>query len=317
MDSSLRLGIDVGATGTKGGIVDAGGNILAYADWPSEGDSGPAQFIIHLIDSIEAFLEENGELSPRVDFLGVAIAGWLDPVKGTVYHSPNLKDFRDVELGDALREHFPYEVIIDNDTTSATWGEYLFGIAPRPDSLFGVFLGTGVGGGLVLGGKPWRGPNGSAGEIGHTTIEPDGRKCLCGSQGCLEVYIGARGIVDIYEALLCELEGCVPPGIEISPKFIYDAGKRGDPNALATYSRVGRYLGIALANVVDLLSIDACVVGGKISTAADLFWTPMMKGFERNIIDPPNGACRIHRSKLVDRSGILGAAFLRESFPHT
>jgi glucokinase len=314
LTTPLRLGIDVGATATKAGIVDNDGNVLAFAEWPSEGDSGPKQFILHLLDSIEAFLEENGELSPRVDFLGIAIAGWLDPIKGTVYQSPNLKDFRNIELGDVLREHFPYEVIIENDTTSATWGEYLFGIDPRPNSLLGVFLGTGVGGGLVLNGMPWRGPNGSAGEIGHTTIEPDGDRCLCGSDGCLEIYVGAQGIVAIYESLLCESGGCVPPGIEINPKFIYEAGKVGDPNALATYSRVGRYLGVAIANVVDLLSIDACVVGGKISTASGMFRGPMMKAFERNIIDPPNGACIIHFSKLVDRSGILGAAFLRESF---
>ncbi len=314
MAAPLRLGLDVGATGTKAGIIDAGGNILAFAEWPSEGDSGPKQFIIHMIDSIEAFLEDNGELAPRVDFLGIAITGWLDPKEGLVYYSPNLNNFENVQLGAALKEHFPYIVIIDNDTTTSTWGEYLFGIDPKPDSLLGVFLGTGIGGGLVLNGKTWRGPNGSAGEIGHTTIKPDGDKCPCGAAGCLEVYIGAEGIVKSYEDLICQSGGCIPPGIDISPKFIYDAGKTGDPNAMATYASVGRYLGIALANVVNLLSIDACVVGGKISAAADLFWEPMMKEFGKTVLDPPNGACKIHRSKLIDRSGILGAAFLPESY---
>lgn len=313
MASPLRLGLDVGATWTKAGIIDDGGETVAFKEWPSEGDSGPEQFILHMIDSIEAFLEDNGELSPRVDFLGIAIAGWLDPEKGLIYYSPNIKDFKDVGLGDALKGHFPYEVIIENDTTAATWGEYLFGIEPKPNSLLGVFLGTGVGGGLVLNGKLWRGPNGSAGEIGHTIVEPNGAECLCGGEGCLEAYVGGRGIVKSYEDLIRQSGGCVPPGIDISPKFIYEAGRAGDPNALATYANVGRYLGIALANVVDLLSIDACVVGGKISAAVDLFWGPMLKEYGKTILDPPNGVCRIHRSKLVDRSGILGAAFLRES----
>jgi glucokinase len=313
MAGNLRLGIDIGATRTKAGIVDDAGAMLTFNEWPTGGETGPEKFLLHLIDSIEAMLEDNGELSPRVEFLGVAITGMVDPEKGIVHFSPNMKDFRNVHLGDALKRHFPYETIVDNDTTTATWGEYLFGVEPKPHSLLGVFLGTGVGGGLVLDGKPWRGPLGSAGEIGHTVIEPDGPPCPCGSAGCLEVYIGAKGITSIYDGLLCQSGGCVPQGIEITPKFVYEIGKTGDPNALATYSRIGRYLGIALANVVDLLSIDACVVGGKISAAADLFWKPMMAAFHKNILDPPNGACRIHHSKLVDRSGILGAAFLRES----
>jgi glucokinase len=313
MPGNLRLGIDVGATATKAGIVDDSGEVLAFNEWPSEGESGPEKFTIHLVDSIEAMLEDNGALSPKIGFLGVAITGMVDPEKGIVHYSPNMKDFRDVHLGKALKEHFPYEVCIDNDTTTATWGEYLFGIEPKPHSLFGVFLGTGVGGGFVLNGKPWRGPIGSAGEIGHTVIEPDGPTCPCGSDGCLEIYIGAKGITGTYEDLVCQSGGCVPPGIELTPKFVYETGKSGDPNALATYSRVGRYLGIALANVVDLLSIDACVVGGKISAAAKLFWEPMMAAFRKNVLDPPNGVCIIHLSTLVDKSGILGAAFLRES----
>jgi glucokinase len=286
VSGALRLGVDVGATDTKAGIVDDAGGMLAFTGWPSEGGSGPKQFILHLMDSVEAFLENHTELAPRINSLGIAIAGWLDPVKGFIYYSPNMKDFRDVPLGDALREHFPYEVFVDNDTTSATWGEYLFGIVPKPNSLLGVFLGTGVGGGLVLNGKPWRGPNGSAGEIGHTTVEPDGGKCLCGSDGCLEIYVGAQGIVRAYEALVEQ----------------------------SAYSQVGRYLGVALSTVVDLLSIDACVIGGKISAAADLFWESMMAAYKKNILDPPNGACLIHRSRLVDKSGVLGAAFLPESF---
>jgi glucokinase len=310
----LRLGIDVGATWSKAGIVDGDGKILAFNEWPSEGDSGPKQFILHLADSIEAFLKDNPEAAPQVDFLGIAVAGWLDPAKGFIYYSPNMKNFRDVPLGEELKEHFPYEIIVDNDTTTATWGEHLFSIEPRPDSLLGVFLGSGVGGGLVLNGKSWRGPNGSAGEIGHTVVEPDGPECRCGSNGCLEVYAGADGIVSIYEELVEQSGGFTPAGIEISPKIIYEAGLSGDPNALATYSRVGRYIGIALSTVVDLLSIDACVIGGKISGAADLFWEPMMAAYKKHILDPPNGACRIHRSNLVDKSGILGAAFLRESF---
>lgn len=313
MANHLRLGIDIGATATKAGFVDESGSVSVFREWPSEGDSGPDQFIIHLIDSIEAMLEENGGIAPKVDFLGVAITGMVDPSRGIVHFSPNMKDFHDVHLGDALRDHFPYEVAVDNDTTTATWGEYLFGIEPRPDSLLGVFLGTGVGGGLVLNGKPWRGPYGSAGEIGHTVIVPDGPDCPCGSHGCLEVYIGKKGIEEFYDGLLCQSGGCMPPGMELTPKFIYEIGKSGDLNALATWNMVGRYLGIALANVVDLLSIDACVVGGKISRAADLFWKPMTAAFKNNILDPANGGCTIHLSKLIDRSGILGAAFLRES----
>jgi glucokinase len=314
LTDNLRLGIDIGATNTKAGIVDDKGEILAYGEWGSATDSGPEPCIAHLIDSIEALLENNGELAPKVDSLGVAIAGWIDPKRGFIYNSPNMKDFRDVPLGDALKNHFPYNVHVDNDTTVATWGEYLFGIDPKPDSLLGVFLGTGVGGGLVLNGKPWRGPFGSAGEIGHTVIEPDGPECKCGSKGCLEVYIGAEGITQTYEGLLCQSGGCVPPGIELTPQFVYEVGKSGDPSALATYAKVGRYLGIALANVVDLLSIDACVIGGKVSRASDLFWRPMINTFKKSILDPPNGQCVIHHSRLVDRSGILGAAFLPESF---
>ena len=314
MSEKLRMGIDFGGTNTRAGIVDDDGDILAYNEWGSDVDSGPEKSIEHLIDSIEAMLEEHGELSPRIEALGVAIAGWIDPSRGFIYFSPNMNGFSDVPLGEVLSNHFACEVFVDNDTTVATWGEYLFGLVPQPDSLFGIFLGTGVGGGLVLNGKPWRGPFGSAGEIGHTVIEPDGPDCKCGAKGCLEVYAGAEGITKIYEGLLCQSGGCVPPGIDLSPEFVYEVGKAGDPTALATFARVGRYLGIAMANVVDLLSIDACVVGGKVSMAAELFWKPMIKAFRKDILDPPNGACIIHHSRLIDRSGILGAAFLKESF---
>jgi glucokinase len=223
--------------------------------------------------------------------------------QGTVVSSPNLPGWRDVPLRRLVAEAVGMPVSLENDANAAAYGEYWRGAGRGCASMVLLTLGTGVGGGLVLGGSLWRGADGMAGEIGHITIEPGGRTCRCGNAGCLETYASATGIVDRYRELAGTEEGA-------SAERIHSRALEGDANARQAYREAGRALGLAFATLVNLLNLERIVIGGGVLPAWELFMPPAEQELRRRAFAAPAARVSFARAALGDLAGVTGAAGL-------
>jgi len=220
-----------------------------------------------------------------------------------VYESPNLPNIKNFNLGGVLSDGLGVRVWVENDATAAAWGEYLFGGHDGIEDMLVVTLGTGIGGGLVLRGKLYRGARGFAGEIGHVPLYVDGPECECGGKGCLELYTGKFALERDYLAR----SGLSEP---VEPKIIFERAISGDLSAQETFKTYGKHLGLAFAHVANLLDLGAVVLTGGILGAWDFFYKSLFETFNLYLITPLKNRVPIKKSSLGGKSGILGAAFL-------
>jgi glucokinase len=230
----------------------------------------------------------------------------INSSKGVIYHAPNLPFLDGVSLPAEVSGDLGIEVVADNDATLAALGESWLGATAGFANSVCVTLGTGVGGGLLINGEVFRGPDGTAGEIGHICVEPDGLDCGCGSNGCLEQYASATALVRIASELGRESE----KGQRRSAAELFKAGMEGDVTARAAFERCGSYLGIALAGLVNVLNTEAVVIGGGMSAGWELFIGALRSEIDKRAFREPAERVKLFRTKLGDDAGILGAARL-------
>jgi glucokinase len=210
-----------------------------------------------------------------------------------------------MNLKTELARVFDLPVTVENDATAAAIGEAWVGATRGTHNSICITLGTGIGGGIILAGEPYRGPDGSAGEIGHFSVEPDGPPCKCGSNGCIEVFASATAIVRMAaeNGLRCD-----------SSENVYKEWQNGDERANAVFQSMGRYLGIVLAGIINTLNPDAIVIGGGASAAWDAFIPSLTDEIHKRAYPAPAVRARIVRAELGDNAGIIGvarSAFLR------
>lgn len=310
--SGLAVGIDVGGTKIAGGVVDADGNLLAEerVSSPARDAGAVAQAIADLVKQFAADFE--------VTTVGVGAAGYIDARRSTVLFAPNIA-WRDVPLRQQLESALALPVVIENDANAAAWGEFVYGAGRDVDDLLMLTVGTGVGGGIVLGGSLLRGGFGVAAEIGHLRVVPNGLLCGCGNRGCLEQYASGSALVrEVREAALTgnvgaegvlELAGGDPA--RITGPLISQAAEAGDPFARAAFGEIGRWLGEGMASLAAVLDPAMIVIGGGVSAAGDLLIGAARSSFEANLTG------RGHRPIAVvapatmgNRAGIIGAADL-------
>jgi glucokinase len=230
-------------------------------------------------------------------------AGIVASGEGIVVSSPNLPGGRDIPLRERVAGEVGLPVLLENDANAAAFGEYWRGAGQGCSSMVLVTLGTGVGGGLVLGGELWRGADGMAGEIGHVTGDPGGRTCRCGNAGCLEIYASATGIVDRYR----ELSGLEP---SVGADGVHSLALEGDANARQAFREAGRSLGIVFAALVNLLNPERIVIGGGVLPAWDLFMPAAEQELRRRAFAAPAARVRFAAAALGDLAGVTGAAGL-------
>ncbi len=308
----LSIGVDVGGTKVAAGVVDDRGTILARTRRPTPGTS-PA-------DVERTIAEVVAEL--RVDHdvvaVGIGAAGFIDAARSTVLFAPNLA-WRHEPLREEVARLVDLPVVVENDANAMAWGEYRFGAGQGESDLVCVTVGTGIGGGIVLDGRLYRGRFGIAGEVGHTQRVPNGRRCGCGQRGCWEQYCSgrallheAREIADVqkqYGARLLDLGGGRPEGIEA--EHVTQAAQEGDPAALACFAEVGRALGEGLADLLAVLDPGRLVVGGGVADAGELLLAPARIAFAAQVT---GGAHRpvpeIVLAQLGNDAGLVGAADL-------
>jgi glucokinase len=301
--ASVVIGMDLGGTNLRVAGVEADGGIVELHREPTRASEGPEPVIERIIAAI-------GRVAARVAGAGGAVRGAvlgapgiISCREGTVVASPNLPGWRDVPLRARVAAATGLPVLLENDANAAAYGEYWRGAGTGCSSMILLTLGTGVGGGLVLGGELWRGADGMAGEIGHITVEPNGRACRCGNSGCLETYASATGIVEGYREL---------SGIDeiVTAEEIQRRAHDGDANARQSFREAGRSLGIAFAALVNLLNPERIVVGGGVLPAWELFMPAAEQEMRRRAFAVPAARVRFAPAALGDLAGVTGAAGL-------
>ena len=210
-----------------------------------------------------------------------------------------------------LAERLGWPVVLENDANAAAMGEMWLGAARGCLHVVSVTLGTGVGGGIVLGGKVWRGAHGSAGEIGHTTVDPfSGLKCKCGNTGCLELFASATAIVRMARESLAQFPQATLSAEGLTAEKVYDAGRQGDELALSVFKRAGKYLGIGLASLMSVLDPEIIVINGGVVNGWDLFAPDMYQEVAERAFQATAQQVKIARAECGDNAGLLGAARL-------
>jgi glucokinase len=308
MANDYVLAGDVGGTNLRIAAVSTDGSILCQLSEPTP-NTGVAADVVEAISRVaELCIVERGNESRPASF-GLALAALVSVRDGRALSSPNLPELNGLHLAKTLSEGLSIPVVLENDATAAAIGEHWLGSSKDVESSVFVTLGTGVGGGLILDGRVYRGVDGTAGEIGHICVEPDGVLCGCGSHGCVEQYASATAIVRIAGELLHRHPSSSlnrHPGF--TSRDVYDAAIAGDSAALDAFKLMGRYLGIALAGLVDVLNPELIVIGGGAAAGWDLFIEHVRSEIQARAFRDPATRVKLVRASLGEAAGILGGA---------
>jgi len=308
----LTLGIDIGGTNTKFGLVDRIGNVFIQDSLNTEADKPAAYLFKRLFEKLENAVTN---ISENLVIKGVGIgAPNANHYTGKIEHPPNLS-WVTVDLVALVRQHINLPVSVTNDANAAALGEMVFGNAREIKNFIEITLGTGVGSGIVANGELVYGHDGFAGEMGHVTVERNGRKCGCGRLGCLEAYASATGITRTMRQLLDSSDRPSKlrhlSGTELSSKYIYDAAVVNDALALEAFEITGRYLGEGMANAVIYFSPEAFILFGGLAAAGNLIFQPAKKYMEANLLPIFRNKVKILPSGLpMSDAAILGASAL-------
>ncbi|MFF3456228.1 ROK family glucokinase [Streptomyces sp. NPDC002730] len=307
----LTIGVDIGGTKIAAGVVDEAGTILETHTVPTP--STPQG----IVDAISSAVAGAGK-GYDIEAVGIGAAGYVDDKRATVLFAPNI-DWRHEPLKDEIEQRVGLPVVVENDANAAAWGEYRFGAGQGHEDVICITLGTGLGGGIIIGNKLRRGHFGVAAEFGHIRVVPDGLLCGCGSQGCWEQYASGRALVryakqranatpENAEVLLGLGDGTVE-GIE--GKHVSAAARQGDPVAIDSFRELARWAGAGLADLASLFDPSAFIVGGGVSDEGELVLDPIRKSFRRWLI---GGKWRPHAqvlaAQLGGKAGLVGAADL-------
>jgi glucokinase len=314
IDLKYTLGVDIGGTKIETALVDAAGTILISHYRLIDPGKDPSKTIQDIIDSAHICYREAGKTASAV---GIGVAGQIDKTNGIVRRSPNLPDWKDVELGAGLKTGLGIPVSINNDVRVITWGEWQHGAGQGLSDLVCLFVGTGVGGGVVSGGRLLEGYSNTAGELGHLTIAVGGRQCHCPNKGCFEAYCGGWAIAERAQAAVKRQPGAgkelvkTAGSIEkISAVTVSQAYMKGDPLTQKLVKDTARYLAAGIVGIVNAFNPQLIILGGSVILGIpDL--VPMAEKRVRNLALPtPVGDLRIAVAALGNKAGVIGAAAL-------
>jgi len=288
------VGIDVGGTFTKIGLVAPDGTLRRSVSIPTEPGREPAEFVRRLTAVIGDW---------RFGSLGLGLAGGVDQDDGALLFAPNLRNWLGFPFKRVFERLLKVPVAAENDANAAVWGGYVVALKKRPRSVVGLTLGTGVGGGLILDGRLYRGATRSAGEAGHQTLSLRGPLCHCGKRGCLEAYAGTYGIQRAARRLMRR------PPQPFTPKSVAEAAKAGDPGALRVWEEVGGWLGLGIANLCLVYNPEAVLLLGGVAQAGRLLTDPVCRVFAEQPFRAPFKDL-ILRAPAGLEWGCVGAALL-------
>lgn len=309
------IGVDLGGTNIAAGLVNPAGQVLRQHKTRTKAQKGAKEILDRLADTIEKVSDR--DTWKQVQAIGIGSPGPLDPDTGVILDTPNLS-LKNCPLGPAIQSRFGVPVFVDNDVNVGTLGEYVYGAGRGFLNVVGIFVGTGIGGGLILDGRLWHGTSKNAGEIGHMVIKPDGPVCGCGNQGCLEALASRKSIMrDLAMAIqkgrstsLMESIGKDKDLMKVRSKAIAKAYHSGDPLVKETLDRAASYIGLAVKSLVHLLGVELFILGGGVVEAVgEAFLEPIRAEIKHCLPGTAEGV-EVRISVLGDQAGILGAAAL-------
>ena len=308
------VGVDLGGTNTKAGLVERGGRIVHHVTLSTDAERGPDHVVARVAAAIEQVLDEGSDGTAPCA-IGIGAPGKVANDHATVIKPPNFPGWDEVNLVERLGPYFSAPVVVENDANAAGLGSAHFGAGRAFDSFIMVTLGTGVGGAILHEKTLFRGATGGAGELGHLSIDYEGHYARSGVAGALEGYLGqhflsrhARAFLLNRDTLLRDLAG---PGLEsLTPKMLHHAAEEGDAPAQEVLAWAGHKLGVGLGSVVNVLDIRKVVVGGGISAAGDFLLDPARAALRRAVMPAFAEGIEIVRETLGNEAGVLGTARL-------
>lgn len=307
------IGVDLGGTSIKLGLVSERGECFNKLSLPSKADGGPEKVVKQIKVGIKQVLSKNKK---KILGIGVGAPGVVKIKKGTVENPPNFPGWTKVNLGSIISKEFDLACYVENDANAAAIGEMIFGAGKKFDSFVMITLGTGVGGGIILNKKLYRGEIGAAGEVGHITINYNGPRCNCGSFGCIEAYVGNNYLISKIKTDLAmhpnaKILNLVKNDLSmLSPIIIQKAAEGGDTFAQNVISEMGLQIGSALASVSNLLDVSTFIIGGGVSGFGKPLLSAINKSLMDRVITSLRNRVKVLPAKLKNEAGIKGASAL-------
>ncbi len=313
--TKAMIGIDLGGTNVKTAVVSREGEVMGKDSRPTDADQGLEAVLDKMVEGVDAALQAAKVRRADVLAAGIGAPGPMNWQTGVVFAPPNLPGWKDVPLARLMRERLQIPVYVDNDANVACYGEFWLGVGRNVDSMALLTLGTGVGGGIVLMGQLLRGPDGTAGEIGHLCVKRDGRQCNCGAKGCLEQYASVSGMLKTARKRIEQgglntflLEMCGGDLDSLTGKMISDAVEQGDTFAKWVMEETGRWLGTGIGSIINLLNPEMVVLGGGMIGAGDVLFNPVRETARAQSFDVPGKRAEIIPAALGGDAGVIGAA---------
>lgn len=308
------VGIDFGGTGIKIGIIDESGKILIKDSFDTDPHKRGEEIVQHIAECTQKVMDDSALPQEQILGVGIGSPGLLNPETGQLKVVVNVPNLNDVFITKILSDILGKPAFLDNDVNAMSLGEFYYGAGKGMKNVIALTLGTGVGGGIILNGELYRGSTFTAGELGHMSIDRDGKSCPCGNSGCLERYIGRDGIIERF--MIARNKG-LDTNIEkyldkekITPRAIALAAEAGDELSIKVLEETGEILGSALATLVNALNPEAVIIGGGIANAGDLILEPARKTMLRLAYSIPAKVVRVLKAELGNDAGLVGSASL-------
>jgi glucokinase len=298
--TEYSIGIDLGGTNLRAAAIDLSGKMIGKIAGSADFSAGREAVVADMVTAVRSLRLQLGV--EGLTGVGVGVPGFILLEKGIITDSPNLPGFANFPIRDEIENQLGAPVILENDANAAALGEKWMGAGRDHNDLVLLTLGTGIGGGIISGGKILHGFLGMAGELGHTTVVPTGNPCGCGNQGCLERHASATAVVGMARMLGL--------GDNLTSEAVYRLAIGGDEKAKAVFTAVGQALGTALANLVNIFNFPLYLLSGGMLPAWDLFAPAMLNECRRRSFVFRNTATRIDKATLGNEAGLYGAAHL-------
>ncbi len=313
-DNPLVLGVDLGGSKILTAVVNSKGEMRSRDHCRTPAARGPGAVIQALLDSIERTLNQAGMAAAELEAISIGAPGFSSPETGVVFTSPHLPEWQDVPLRDIIGQKTGVKTLLINDANAAALGEMYFGAARGARNFICITLGTGIGGGIVIDGEIYTGALGTAGEIGHMTIDTSGPKCTCGNTGCWETLASGKALAREARKRIKDgaqttlLEYAAGDIDKVNAEVVHKAARQGDTLAKEVIAQISYYLGVGLTNLVNIFNPELIVIGGGLANIGDILLAPAYKLVREKVNATAFASVRFARAKLGENAGVIGAA---------
>ncbi len=311
-----NIGVDLGGTNIAAAIVDEKGKIVKKASRPTLADRSNEVIIADMADLCRELIEAMSIDLKDINSVGVGSPGIADAKNGIIIYNNNL-GFRNVNIKDEFKKHLDVDVYVENDANVAAYGEYEFGVGEKYEDIVAITLGTGIGGGVVIGGKIMSGSFGGGAELGHVVIDIDGHQCSCGRVGCWEMYSSATALIrDARQSALDNINSPLYKAVDgdmtkMNAKIPFDLAAEGDVFSKAIIDEYITNLSKGLVNVVNIFQPEIIVLGGGVSAQGEVLLKPLREKMKKEIYGGEDMLkTEVGVARLGNDAGIIGAAFL-------